>query len=187
MVAPPTKGSAVPQNNIWARHLAPTWLQVTRSSLQVNALCILSRSSNFHWISKSPFLPDTWVPLGTVSLFYINWDFLVTASVLSDWNYGPVWFPWPSLAWSRSFQQASLCSCHSPICYRLPWRFTRPSIAGGPGQEEGFTRDFPSNLKPALCLKAICVTPPLKKGKPHLEVIYLIIAHYLQLISIRAS
>lgn len=28
---------------------------------------------------------------------------------------------------------------------------------------------------------------PSKKGKPHLEVIYLVIAHYLQLISIRAS
>lgn len=32
-------------------------------------------------------------------------------------------------------------------------------------QEEGFARDFPSNLKPALCLKAIYVPPPLKKRK----------------------
>ena len=100
-----------------------------------------------------------------------------------------MWFPGPPLAGSWSFQQASLCSSNSPICSDLPLRFTQSSIeGGGPIQEGGLTRDFPSNLKPVLCLKAIYVPPPLKKkGKPHLEVIYLVIAHYLQLTSIRAS
>ena len=31
---------------------------------------------NSQWISKSPFLPETWVPLGIASLFHINWVFL---------------------------------------------------------------------------------------------------------------
>lgn len=82
-----------------------------------------------------------------------------------------------------------------PVCVLGPLPSVTACLSDSPGpgrgdplQEEVFTRDFPSIWKPDLCLKAIYV-PPLfkKKGKPHLEVIYLVIAHYLQLISIRAS
>lgn len=157
---------------------------MTWRPLELNAVCILSRSSNFQRILKSLCLPETWIPLGIFSRFEF---FSVSASVLSEWNYGPIWFLWPPPAGFWSFQQASLCPSNFPICHCLPPRSTQHGVGGGSVQEEGLTRDFPGNFKPALCLKAICVTPPLEKGKPHLEVIYLVIAHYLQLISRRAS
>ena len=73
MIAHPIRGTAVSQNDIWAMQGAHTSLEVTRTSRELNAVCFPSRRSYFHWISNSPFLPGTWVPLGIVSLFHINW------------------------------------------------------------------------------------------------------------------
>lgn len=111
-----------------------TLLWVTWRSLELSAVCFLSTSFNFHWISKSPFLPGTWVPLGIVSFSY-KLRFGVSASALSEGKHGPMWLPWLPLAWSWGSQQASLCASNAPICHRLPPRLTQRSVgrpsAGG--------------------------------------------------------
>lgn len=83
-----------------------------------------------------------------------------------------------------------MCSRTSPICYRLPGRFTKPSARGVGGAQcrRKVSQETSLAIESLLHASKPFMFPlPSKKGKPHLEVIYLVIAHYLQLISIKAS
>lgn len=71
-----------------------------------------------HWISKIPFPPETWTPVGIVSLFHII-EFFGVRFCFARMKLCPNLISWVSLAWSWSFQQAGACSRTSPICSRL--------------------------------------------------------------------